>query len=105
MSVDPDAIQAIADKYPHVSPEWLPSPARHTQFVDWVLWADGCDDSGNFLGFCPLHDVNRRREGSAEYNFFKGIVRCQGDPPCHSPRRSMSLGNLLTAWTGVDANK
>jgi hypothetical protein len=82
MAMDLDAIQAIADKYPHVSPQWLPSPNRHAQWEAWVLWADGCDDNGNFLGHCPLHDPMRKREGSAEFNFFKGVMRCQGDPRC-----------------------
>lgn len=83
--------QAIADQYPHVMPAWLPTPARHAQFKDWVLWPDGCDDFGNFLGWCPLHDPERALDGSAEFNFFKGVMRCQAEFSCHDGKRAVSL--------------
>jgi hypothetical protein len=58
------------------------------------MWSDGCDDAGNFLGWCPLHDTKREHEGSAEFNFHKGVMRCQADPCCH-PKRAMSLVNVM----------
>jgi hypothetical protein len=103
MSLDIDAVTRIAAMYPHI-PGWaLPSPRRHAQWVEWVLWADGCDDDGNLLGWCPLHDPQREREGSAEFNFLKGVMRCQGDPRCHD-RRAVSLDTVIARWEGRDAD-
>lgn len=84
---------SLHERYPHIVAWALPSPSRHTQFEHWVLWDDGADDEGNLLGFCPLHDPGKKTEGSAEFNFRKGIMRCQGDPCCHE-RRAMSLSNV-----------
>jgi hypothetical protein len=87
-------VQAL---YPHIQPFWLPSPAIHRRFEPWVLWTDGADDTGNLLGWCPIHDKDKQMDGSAEFNFFKNIMRCQGDPPCHIGKRSMSLTNVINA--------
>lgn len=84
----------IAASLPHVMPGWLPSPTQHRRWKDWVLWSDGCDDSGNFLGHCPMHDPDKITEASAEFNFMKNILRCQGDPTCHNGKRAMSLSNV-----------
>jgi hypothetical protein len=84
----------IATMYPHVLPGWLPSPPQHRRFEPWVLWDDGASDTGDFLGFCPMHDPDKTTEASAEFNFMKNIMRCQGDPPCHEGKRAMSLSNV-----------
>ncbi len=82
--------------HPNIEPQWLPHPSRYAQFTALVLWEDGCDEAGNFLGFCPLHDKERDVEApSAEYNFHKGVMRCQGDPSCHDGKRAMSLNNVV----------
>lgn len=86
----------IARMHPGILPRWLPSPYAYTSWRDWVCWDDGSDDVGNLLGFCPLHDAGKVTEGSAEFNFHKGIMRCQGDPSCHAPKRAMSLVNVAT---------
>lgn len=104
MSLDIDAVTRIAALYPHI-PGWaLPSPARHAAWVDWVCWVDGADDDGNLLGFCPLHDAQREREGSAEFNFLKGVIRCQGYPCCH-PKRACSLDTVRLSMDGRDATR
>lgn len=84
----------IAVLYPHVLPGWLPSPAQHRRWEPWVVWKDGCDDQGNFIGHCPMHDPSKQTEASAEINFMKNILRCQGDPSCHEGKRAMSLSNV-----------
>ena len=105
MSLDIDAVAEIASKHPHI-PGWaLPSPSRYAQWVDWVMWDDGCDDGGNLLGWCPMHDADKAREGSAEFNFLKGIMRCQGDPSCHPKRRAISLTNAYFPIEGEDAKR
>lgn len=76
--------------------EWAkPHPKVFKQFDAWVLWDDGCDDDGNFIGHCPLHDSMRAVEGSAEFNFTKGVMRCNRD--CHQGKRAMSLTNVQKA--------
>lgn len=95
MPSNDEAVLAIINKYPHVVAWALPSPSRHTQWEAWTLWVDGCDDEGNFLGWCPLHDQARSVEGSAEFNFYKGIMRCQGDPSCHAGKRAIALNNVV----------
>lgn len=89
----------IARAHPDILPRWLPSPYVYSIWKDWVCWGDGVDDAGNMLGFCPGHDAGRETEGSAEFNFFKGIMRCQGDPACHTGKRAMSLINALPLVT------
>lgn len=76
--------------------DWArPHPKVAKQFDRWVLWDDGCDDDGNFIGHCPLHDSDRSVEASAEFNFVKGVMRCSKD--CHPGKRAMSLTNVLKA--------
>ena len=113
MARDKDAeAQAIRDRFPHIAAWALPSPPVFSQYEAWVLWGDGADDEGNLLGHCPLHDKQREVEASAEFNFRKGVMRCQGDPRC-DPRkrsaenngrvpRSMSLVNLSAAMSNGD---
>lgn len=87
--------QAVRDAVPRSAPGWaLPHPNVFTQYHVWVLWGDGCDDDGNFIGYCPLHDQAMEVEASAEFNFRKGVMRCANDPSCHPGKRAMSLGNL-----------
>ena len=94
--------KVIADRYPHVRPAFLPSPYRHPQFEPWVLWSEGCDDQGNFIGYCPMHDDGKETEASAIYNFLKDVIRCQGDPSCHDGQRAMSLTNV---WAGMQSRE
>lgn len=89
-------ISDVRDKYP----AWvLPHPNILSQLVDWVLWEDGHDEVGNFIGWCPLHDPAREVEASAEFNFSRGIMRCVGD--CLKGRRAISIQNLLGRMNGV----
>lgn len=70
----------------------------------WSGWAsldDGCDDQGNYIGWCPLHDPNQQELGSAQYNFIKGVMRCTNDPRCTGTKRAVSLtslGELMLKW-------
>lgn len=73
---------------------FLPSMQDFTRLRKWVCWADGTDVDGRWLGFCPFHDRSRRSEGSALYNFVKGMFWCSADPSCHPGRRAMSLNNM-----------
>lgn len=68
------------------------------QFRDWVVWTDEAVDD-YFIGFCPFHDPQRLREGSAEFNFKKGVVRCITGPEgkCHPGKRVMSMSNMFAA--------
>ncbi len=78
-------------------PVWaLPSKWQWNQFQDWVDWESGCDPNGNFNGSCVIHD-KKKEMTSAVYNFDRGVLRCQADPSCHAPKRSMSLVNALRA--------
>lgn len=99
--VDEDARKEIAGRHPNVLPRWLPAPYAYAHWAEYIMWDDGCDDVGNFLGFCPMHDADKKTEGSAEFNFHKGIIRCQGDPCCHAPKRAMSLVNVLARLQNV----
>jgi hypothetical protein len=73
---------------------FIPSMQDFTRLRKWVCWADGLDDNGRFNGFCPLHDRARRTEGSAVYDFVKGMFWCNREESCTAPRRAMSLNNL-----------
>lgn len=89
--------QAVRDAVPRSVPGWaLPHPNRFTQFHAFVTWSDGCDEKGNFIGHCPLHDKDDEDEdvASAEFNFHKGIMRCFGDPSCHPGKRAVSLDTV-----------
>jgi hypothetical protein len=81
--------------------EWAkPHPKVVKQFDAWVLWDDGCDEQGNFIGHCPLHDASRAVEGSAEFNFVKGVMRCSAD--CHPGKRAMSITNVARAMSNAN---
>lgn len=90
-----EEFEAIKEEHPNIMVAFLPTPGLYRRFRDWVDWQTGADDSGNILGHCPLHDGEKQMESSAEYNFHKGIMRCQGDPPCHIGKRAMSLTNVI----------
>lgn len=92
-------MEEITKEHQNVDVVWLPKPYWYDLYSDWILWADGCDDEGNFLGHCPLHDANKEHEGSAMFNFFKGIMRCKGDPRC-TTGRAISLVNLTVKTNG-----
>jgi hypothetical protein len=72
----------------------VPHAKRFDAWKNWVVWDDGCDEDGNWIGFCRLHDTEREHEGSAEYNFIKNVMRCSGS--CHPGKRAVSLDNVLT---------
>lgn len=78
-------------------PAWaLPSKWQWARIKEWVDWDSGCDPDGNFNGWCLIHDKNKEMM-SAVYNFDRGVMRCQEDPSCHAPKRSMSIVNALKA--------
>jgi len=73
---------------------------------------------GWWYGWCPLHDPDGSDpdQPTAEFNFFKGVMRCLGDPDlgCHEmrtkgavPKRKtvISLVNLLTRMAVSDAER
>lgn len=91
--MDEDEVRASVDGWA------LPHPNVLTQFVAWVVWQDGCDERGTFIGWCPLHDPGKEVEASAEYNFTKGIMRCVGT--CHHGKRAMSLQNVAERMRDV----
>lgn len=72
----------------------MPHQRRLDNWRDWVVWEDGCDEDGNWIGYCRLHDVNKEHEASAEYNFVKNVMRC-GSGNCHPGKRAMSLDRVL----------
>lgn len=77
------------------APLWaMPTAYQWDRIKDWVDWDSGCDTAGNFNGHCILHDVDKETV-SAVYNFDRGIMRCQKEPPCHAPKRAMSIVNAL----------
>lgn len=77
-------------------PDWA-KPRKNSEWCrDWVLWEDGVDDGGNFIGWCPLCDPQRERDGSAEFNFSKGVFRCT-NKCAHLNKRAMSIDNLRIA--------
>lgn len=83
-------------------PGWaLPHPTILTQFVRWVVWEDGCDENGAFIGYCPLHDGGVAFAGSAEFNFSKGMMRCCAEPSCLAPKRAISIQNLMERMNRV----
>lgn len=55
---------------------------------------DGTDESGYWLGWCPLHDdVMDPEIPSAHFNFKAGVLRCLREPSCHEGQRVISLTN------------
>ena len=80
---------------PGVPMHFLPSVWQYDRFKEFVDWAGGADPSGNFNGHCVMHDREKTMIASAVYNFDRGVLRCQGEPSCHSPKRAMSLVNAL----------
>jgi hypothetical protein len=76
--------------------QFLPTKRQFAEFSDCVDWSEGCGQDGLWLGSCPLHDPGRNGH-SATYSFDRGVLRCQGDPACHAPKRAMSLNNVLKA--------
>jgi hypothetical protein len=57
--------------------------------------ADGIDEAGYWLGWCPIHDDKQDTElASAQFSFRKGVMRCLGEPSCHEGRRVISLTNV-----------
>lgn len=73
---------------------FLPSMQDFIRLRKWICWDDGVDADGRFIGFCPLHDHARRSEGSAVYDFVKGMFRCNGEESCHHGKRAISLYNM-----------
>lgn len=58
----------------------------------------GVDVDGWWMGWCPLHDKERKPDAAtALFNFGHGVMRCEGEPSCTAPKKSMSLQNVLTA--------
>lgn len=90
--------QQLAELLPDVPMHLLPSKSQYALWKDWVDWTLGADPAGEFLGACPLHDKDKE-DMSAVFNFDRGVMRCQGDPSCHAPKRAMSLGNVARQMT------
>jgi hypothetical protein len=84
---DHDALVSVPDKF-------KPSTYWFAKWQSWIDWSSPVDDEGNFIGSCPLHDAGKSEE-SAVFNFFKGVMRCGGDPSCHEGKRAMSMRNVL----------
>jgi hypothetical protein len=73
---------------------FVPSMQDFNRLRKWVCWQDGIDADGRWSGFCPIHDRSRRSEGSAVWDFVKGMFRCNGEHPCHEGKRAISINNL-----------
>lgn len=58
-----------------------------------MLWDDGADEFGYFIGHCPICDPQRQREASGEFNFSKGVFRCLAKC-CHPGKNAMSIARL-----------
>ncbi len=86
----------ITEMFPDVRMDLLPSIAQYARWGEWVDWEGGPDVVGEWLGSCPLHDQAKDDASSAVFNFDRGIMRCQGDPSCHAPKRAMSLNNVAS---------
>jgi hypothetical protein len=88
--------KVLAEEYGWETDELTPLPcmADFDVWRKWVCWGDGVDVDGRFIGFCPLHDRRRQHEGSAVFDFPKGMFRCSGDPSCHPGKRALSIQNL-----------
>lgn len=97
MKIDKDYLgvqKILKDDYGvSVGIENLPSMQQFEIWGKFVLWADGIDPEGRFLCFCPLHDMNRRDEGSGLISFGKGMFWCNTDPSCLG-QRAMSFPNV-----------
>lgn len=78
-----------------VSEEFLPTILQKGLWWDSIIETDGTDTEGYWHGWCPLHD-NERDLGkpTALFNFLKGVMKCNGDPCCHTGR-AISLQNVL----------
>lgn len=81
---------------------YLPKPVTYDRFAEFVLWSDGHQDDGSWLGHCPLCDPAKSIPGSAEFVFAKGVMRCHGEPSCHAPKRAMSLTNVWNRMQNSD---
>lgn len=78
-----------------VSIMYMPTPTQREMWWGLVMEADGVDQDGYWLGWCPVHDSVRDVElASAQFNFRKGVMRCLREPPCHEGKRVISLTNL-----------
>lgn len=83
--------------------EFAPSPAQEKVWARHIMVELGIDIDGWFMGWCPLHDKTRDPErSSAQFNFMHGVMRCEAEAPCHAPKRSMSLQNVLTRMATTD---
>lgn len=80
-------------------PEDLKPRKYHAWASVWVLWGDGADEGGYFIGFCPICDPQRQREASAEFNFLKGVFRCSSKC-CHPNKNVMSITLLADRMLG-----
>jgi hypothetical protein len=84
-------------------PSYRDLDQRQKQFWnEWVAyaWATPLIEGQWLEGHCPMHDKDKTDYGSAQFNFNKGVFRCQRELPCHSPKRAMSISNLR-AWIEV----
>lgn len=78
-----------------VSIMYMPSQSQRDMWWELVMEADGVDQDGYWLGWCPVHDEKQDPDlASAQFNFRKGVMRCLGEPSCHQGKRVMSLTNL-----------
>lgn len=80
-----------------IDPLHLPSEYQEGLWGESVIAGDGTDQSGNWHGWCPLHDdAMDPAKPSALFNFATGVMVCNGDPSCHDGKRAISLTNVLT---------
>ena len=87
----------LPDTVDGVDLELHPSRFQRSQWWHLVIHDLGVDPDGWWYGWCPLHDKEQDREViTGMYQFRAGVLRCLGEPPCHAPKRAMSLVNVAT---------
>lgn len=93
-----NAIARFQKAFPDVPEAHL--PGRHfAEFCEPLVLGPSKEqvngDDGWWMGWCPLHDNDRKRgKPTAMYHFRLGSYKCLLDIPCHAPKRGMSIINL-----------
>ena len=78
-------------------PMHMPSEYQEGLWGTYIIIEDGTDQSGNWHGWCPMHDEARDKDRpTALFNFLSGVLVCNGEPSCHEGKRAISLTNVLT---------
>lgn len=81
-------IMRYYDLLQSIKKQWL--PAEDVVAVE----ADG----EHLMGWCPIHDDEHVvGEWTAKFTLERGHMKCLAVPPCHAPKKGMSLWNVHQA--------